>query len=209
MFRRLSAAALALVLTGCIHSRQAAANAETLPEPDELGVEDPDPEKDQAGPEFCNPAGKQGEALRTCFEHNESLYSEFADEAKAREPWYNFTPDSWAMSAEVDPKYVLTVVKPDEAVKVLEAAPLVELDGPAVAYYTGKAAAFPGLKAYLVRGLMYFKNTGAFSVFQKGQAIFVRHDSTGDSTPAETRSAVVVFLAHRPNAIYVDCQVAE
>jgi hypothetical protein len=201
---------LAAGLGGCIHNKassgdKSAAEDELLPE---VSVEDPDPEKDGAGPAFCNPTGKQGEDLRRCNEANAALDKSFDDEAKKREPWFNFTPDSWEGSKELDQKFVASVVKEDEAVKRLEAAPLVELSGTEAQYFTGKAA-LPGVKPYLVRALMYFKETGNFAVFEKDQAIYVRHDSLGNATPSERRSAVVVYLAYKPKQVYVDCQVAE
>ncbi len=189
--------------SGCVSDKS---HEGSLPE---LDVQDPDPEKDKAGPDFCNPTGKTGAELTKCYEHNEGLYKEFDEEAKEREPWFNFPPDSWMESKELDEKYVLNVTAEAEAVKRLEAAPLVELAAADVQHFTGKPAAFPGKKPFLVRGLVYFKDTGTFTVFEKDQSIYVRHDSTGATTPPEKRSAVVVFLGQKPKDVFVDCQVAE
>jgi hypothetical protein len=181
-----------------------------LASPEELGVEDPDPEEETVDqPAFCNPTGKKGEDLRKCYEHNETLYKDFDEEAKKREPWFNFTPDSWAQSPEVDAKHVFPVVHEAEAIKRLEAVPLVELTAQEVQRFTGKAPLGGALKPYLVRGLVYFRQTGAFAVFQKNGNILVRHDSIGGSTPPESRSAVVVYLDFKPKEVYVDCGVAE
>ncbi len=190
--------------TGCVSTEKSDPNA--LPE---LDVQDPDPEKDKGGPQFCNPTGKSGDELKKCYEHNEQIYGEFDAEAKQREPWFNFTPESWVTSKELDPKFIFNVTQEAEAVKKLETAPFVELSASDVQHYTGKAASFPGAKPYLLRGLIYFKDTGSFSVFEKDESVYVRHDSLGSSTPKETRSAVVVFLAFKPKTVYVDCQVAE
>ncbi len=190
--------------TGCVSTEKSDPNA--LPE---LDVQDPDPEQDKGGPQFCNPTGKSGDELKTCYEHNEQIYGEFDAEAKKREPWFNFTPESWVTSKELDPKFILNVTQEAEAVTKLEAAPFLELSASDVQHFTGKAASFPGTKPYLLRGLIYFKDTGSFSVFEKDESVYVRHDSLGSSTPQETRSAVVAFLAFKPKIVYVDCQVAE
>lgn len=175
----------------------------------DLDVEDPDPDQDTDLPKFCNPTGKQGDDLKKCYEQNESLYKEFDDEAKKREPWFNFTPDSWASSEEIDSKHVLKVVKEPEAVAKLEGAPIVELTPTEVEFFAGKQTTFPGLKPFLVRGLLYFRDTGAFAVYTKEEAILVHHDSHGATTPNETRSAVVVFLTQKPKDVFVDCGVGE
>jgi hypothetical protein len=46
-------------------------------------------------------------------------------------------------------------------------------------------------------------------VYEKNHAILVRHDSLGEDTPRETRSAVVVLLTEAPQTVYVDCEVSE
>lgn len=207
MLHRLSPLLFALPLLGtgaCVSAEKSDPNA--LPE---IDVEDPDPEKDKGGPEFCNPTGKTGADLKKCYEHNEQIYGQFEAEAKEREPWFNFTPESWMTSTEVDPKFVFNVTQDDEAVKKLEAQPFYELTAAEAQHFTGKAASFPGTKPYLLRGLMYYKETGSFSVFEKDGSVFVRHDSLGGSTPKETRAAVVAFLPFKPKVVYVDCQVAE
>jgi len=212
--RRPSALVLAALacpwLVSCMATN--VSHPDSLPDPAVIAAaEDPDPaaDVDQDEPQFCNPSGKQGVALAQCNEHNEALNQSFDEAAKQREPWFNFIPDNWVSSQELDAKYVVPVVKQAEAVKELEKTPLVQLTSPEVEYYTGKKESFPGLQAYLVRGLMYFQQTGSFSVFEKGEAIFVRHDSTGDLTPDEKRTGVVVFLSFKPKDIYVDCQVSE
>jgi len=212
--RRLDALVLAALacpwLAGCMATN--ASHPETLPDPAVIAAaEDPDPATDtgQDEPQFCNPSGKQGAELAQCNKHNEALNQSFDEAAKQREPWFNFTPDSWVSSQELDAKYVVPVVRQAEAVKELEKTPLIALTSPEVEYYTGKKESFPGLQAYLVRGLMYFQQTGSFSVFEKGEAIFVRHDSIGDLTPDEKRTGVVVFLSFKPKDVYVDCQVAD
>jgi hypothetical protein len=189
---------------GCVAKHEPSATEDALPEVD---VEDPDPDKDTDSPKFCNPAGKQGAELDKCLEFNETFYKKFDDDAKKREPWFNFTPDSWASVDELDEKYVLKVIAETEAVQRLEKAPYVELSPGDVERFTGHAAAFAGMKPFLVRGLLYHRATGAFSVFEKDQSILVRHDSIGDETIKETRSAVVVFLSAAPKTVYVDCGV--
>lgn len=200
----------ALLAAGCVSGHK---NNAMDGELQAVDVEDPDPEKDKAGPQFCNPTGKAGVELQKCYEHNETLYKSFDEEAKKREPWYNFTPDSWVTSKEIDPKYVEPVVKEDEAVKKLEASPLIELSAQDAKYFGGKEVQFPGMKPYLVRGLMFYKDSGAFEVFEKDQAIYVRHDSLGDEKAkgalTERRTAVILWLPYKPKQVYVDCQVSE
>lgn len=173
---------------------------------EDLGVEDPDP-TDEAGPEFCNPRGKEGEELRKCFEHNDAIYRVFEDEAKQREPWFNFTRDSWVQSPEIDSKFVLPVIKEKDAVQKLKKQALVELSPAEAEQLTGKPALTGSLKPYLVRALLYHRENGVFTVFRKGESILVRHDSRGESQPSETRSALVVYLDFQPKEIYVDCGV--
>lgn len=175
------------------------------------GIRDPDPDEDSRSgqPQFCNVTGKTGADREACVAHNRSLYQSFNDEAKKREPWFNFAPDGWAQSPEVPDDKVLAVVKETEAVQKLDQVPFVELKPADVTHYTGKGAQFPGLKPYLVRALVYFKNTGTFHVYQKDQAILVQHDSLGPDAPPEQRSAVVVFLASAPQNVYVDCGLLE
>ena len=190
-------------LAGCVTT-----GSKTLADYPDVDVEDPDPEKD-LGPHFCNPTGKSGDELKRCHEHNEAIYKDFDEEAKQREPWFNFTPDSWVDSREVAPQFVWKVTDEAAALPRLERAPLVELTAAELQHLTGKGPAPADRKAYLVRGLIYYRETGAFSVFEKDHAILVRHDSLGEATPKETRSALVVLLPYKPAKVYVDCQVSE
>src|SRR5690348_12341517 len=97
-------ASLLVPVTGCIHQHRSAGApegvADELPEPAQLADQDPDPATDPGGPQFCNPAGKQGAELKKCLASNDSVSRSFADEAKKREPWFNFAPDSWVTSTE-------------------------------------------------------------------------------------------------------------
>lgn len=192
------------VLNGCMTAQNHA--PDELASVEELGVEDPDP-NEPAGPEFCNPRGKEGEDLRKCFEHNDAIYRGFEDEAKQREPWFNFTRDSWVQSPEIDSKFVVPVVQEDEAVKRLEKQALIELSPAEAEHLTSKPAPTGNVKPYLVRALLYYRENGIFAVFRKGDSILVRHDSRGASQPSETRSALVVYLDFKPKEIYVDCGV--
>lgn len=195
--------AVAFTLVSCVTSSKTKTNSSGVE------VTYPDPDDDKDVPKFCNPTGKKGDTLKQCYEQNETLYKTFDDEAKQREPWFNFAPDNWADSNELDSRLVYSVKNDGEAVKRLETVPFVGLTESEVEAISGIKAAIAGHKPYLVRALYYFKETGTFSVFEKSGAILVRHDSIGASTPKEVRSAVVVFLKDVPKAVYVDCQVAE
>ena len=205
---RLSAwAAMILVASvGCKHGEPASATAAADTEAD------PDPTADAQAdlPAFCNPTGRQGPDLQQCLAKNAAIYRTFDDDAKKREPWYNFPVDSWVDSREVDQAQVLPVAaREGEAVKRLEQAPLVELTASEAQAFTGKADSPKGLKPYLVRGLYLFRDTGGFTVFTKEQAILIRHDSVGSASPKEHRTAVVVYLGFKPKSVFVDCHVAE
>lgn len=169
----------------------------------------PDPEGDKDVPEFCNPTGKKGDVLKECFERNESLYKTFEDDAKQREPWFNFAPDNWVDSVELDTRLVYGVINNEDAVKRLETKTIIELSDLEVEAISGVKAVVEGYKPYLVRALYYFKETGTYSIFEKSDAILVRHDSIGATTPIEIRSAVIVFLKTVPKTVYIDCQVTE
>jgi hypothetical protein len=169
----------------------------------------PDPEDDKDTPAFCNPTGKKGPDLVKCYEINEAIYQSVNDEAEKREPWFNFAPDNWAESTELDPSLIYIVLKPDEVLARLEQNEFLEIDALEVEKLSGKKPMTADLRPYLVRGLAYFEQTGSFSVFEKAEAILVRHDSTGTTIPAEKRTALIVFLATEPKAVYVDCQVTE
>ncbi len=176
------------------------------------GITDPDPEadaKEGGQPDFCNVSAKTGPDRDQCVAHNRALYHSFNDDAKKREPWFNFAPDGWAQSDELDEHMVIPVVRDQEAVQKLDKAPFAELEPADVQHYTGKAAQFAARKPYLVRALIYFKETGTFHVYQKDQAILIQHDSLGLDAPAESRSAVVVFLSLPPRNVYVDCGLLE
>ena len=186
---------LAAALTGCVTGSNE--------------FEDPNPDTDRGGPQFCNPTGKTGAALTACKAQNLSLYKNFDDEAKKREPWFDFAPDGWAAAKEVDNVLVMAVVREDEARAKLEAAAFVALTPTDVEFYTGKRAETADRSPYLVRGLRYYKNTGVFKVYEKDRAILVQHDSEGLEVPDETRSAVVVLLKSPPTHVYVQCGVVE
>jgi hypothetical protein len=192
-----------VILCGCVSGGSKKTN--------DSGVEltYPDPDDDKNTPAFCNPTGKKGPELVKCYEVNEAIYQAVNDEAKKREPWFNFAPDNWVESTELDPGLIYAVVKLDEAIVRLEQTELIELDALQVEKLSGKKPVATDLKPYLVRGLAYFEQTGSFSVFEKGEAILVRHDSTGATIPDEKRTALIVFLANKPKAVYVDCQVTE
>lgn len=178
-------------------------------EPSAVSFHDPDPDNDPDAPQLCNPTGKTGVELASCQEHNNAYFGQFEAEAKKREPWFNFPQDSWLDSNQVDAKYLALPLQESEAITRLEAAPFIELSPADVRYFTGTETSFPGRKAYLVRGLLYAKNGGVFSVFEKNSSIYVRHEVEGASAQAETRSAVIVWLPQRPPNLYVDCQVTE
>ena len=169
----------------------------------------PDPDDDKDAPKFCNPTGKKGQDLIKCYEFNDNIYQSFNDEAKKREPWFNFAPDNWVDGAELDPSRIVAVTKVEEAVAKLETVSFVEISLLEVEQLTGQKASVEELKPFLVRSLVYFDDTGNFSVFEKNGSILVRHDSIGTTIPAEKRSGLVVFLATPPKEVYVDCQVAE
>lgn len=200
-----------VLLPACVHGKgDSQAQVDAVTPVSELDITDPDPaEHDDKTPPFCNPNSKQGDELRKCYEHNDSLYKGFEDEAKKREPWFNFASDSWLQAKEVEGQFVLPVIKEDEAVAKLANEAVVELSPAEAQTYSGKAATFPGRKPYLVRALLYFRDTGSFSVFEKDQAIFIRHDSIGTSNPGEKRTAVVAYLTFKPKQVYVDCQMTE
>ncbi|MBM4251105.1 MAG: hypothetical protein FJ146_03980 [Deltaproteobacteria bacterium] len=195
---------LASIILSCTHPKSD--DSGKIASASELGVVDPDPSR-YSGPEFCNPTGRQGNDLKRCLDQNEGLYKEFAEEAKRREPWFNFAGEGWVESQELDDKYVIAVQDPAVAVKKLEQSSVVELTVPEVNQITGRSTDFAGRKPYLVRALMYHKDSGRFAVFEKGQDIFVRHDSTGPASQKEHRTAVVLFLPFKPVNIFIDCQV--
>lgn len=203
---------MGMQLAACAQ-KKANSDAESVPSPDALGVVDPDPdaEVDAQASKLCNPTGKSGEALSKCYEQNETVYKQFDEDAKKREPWFSFPSDSWAESQELDPKLIVKLAPQHEpaAVKRLENEPAVELSESEVAQLTGKAEKVAGLKPYLVRGLFYFRDTGNFAVYRKSGAILVQHDSVGTTMPRENRSGVVVYLPEKPKQIFVDCSVTE
>jgi hypothetical protein len=169
----------------------------------------PDPDDDKDAPKFCNPTGKKGQELINCYEFNDKIYQSVNDEAKKREPWFNFATDNWVDGTELDPSRLFAVTKVEEAVAKLETVSFVEISLLEVEQLTGQKASVKELKPYLLRSLVYFDDTGSFSVFEKNGSILVRHDSIGTTIPAEKRTGLVVFLATPPKEVYVDCQVAE
>jgi hypothetical protein len=197
---------LFFALYGCTHTK--ADDNQAVPPVAELGIVDPDPSRDK-GPEFCNPSGRLGDDLKRCHQQNESLYKEFAEEAKRREPWFNFAGDGWLQSQELDGKFVVPVVSESLAIAKLEKAQIIELNDKEAEAFTGKTAQIAGRKPYLIRALMYYKENGHFAVFEKGQEIFVRHDSTGAATQHEQRTALVVYLTFKPTNVFIDCQIVE
>jgi hypothetical protein len=61
-----------------------------------------------------------------------------------------------------------------------------------------------------VRALFYYKESGEFSVFKKGSALLVQHDSIGSAdSPKEQRTGLVVYLDAAPSPVYVDCSLAD
>lgn len=193
-FIRIFAVLLALAATACV-----------------TGASRPNPgEPDESTPDYCNvalaPAGAEHDK---CVAHNRALNESFNNDAKQREPWFNFAPDGWAQSDELEERYVVPVTHDEEATAALEKAAFLALSPADVLRFTGKEAAFAGRQAFLVRALVYFKQTGSFHVFQKDESILVQHDSVGVDLPAETRAAVVVFLPQAPRNVYVDCGLLE
>ena len=169
----------------------------------------PDPADDKDTPKFCNPTGKKGPELIKCYEFNDAIYQSVDDEAKKREPWFNFAPDNWVDGTELDPRRIFAVKKVEQAVARLESVPFVEISMAEVEQLSGQKPDIEGLKSFLVRSLVYFEETGNYSVFEKNGSILVRHDSIGTTIPAEKRTGLIVFLANPPKAVYVDCQVTE
>lgn len=195
----LGAALCGAGLTGCV----TASKEGELPK-----IQTPDDNDD--APQFCNPQGKTGAALKACIDQNEALYKEFDEEAKTREPWFNFTPDSWTDSQQVDAAQVQQVLNESEAVKRLEQKSFVELSSDDYEMLMGKKGTSTTAKPYLVRALYYFKESGEFTVFRKGSALLVQHDSIGSTdSPKEHRTGLIVFLDAAPTQVYVDCSLAD
>jgi hypothetical protein len=197
----LASTVLSCLLTGCVSTRERGDSPVT--------IRDPDPDNDLEAPNLCNPTGKTGAELVKCQEQNNQYFSQFEEEAKKREPWFNFPPDSWLDSTELDSKYVMSPSQEADAVKWLEKAPFVELSSADVKNLTGKATSVPGRKAYLVRSLLYAKDGGAFNVFEKNASVYVRHEVEGITPQTERRSALILWLPFMPKNLYVDCQVIE
>ncbi len=171
-----------------------------------------DPSADDDGkdaPQFCNETGKKGDELAKCREQNRSIGAAYEEDAKKREPWYAFPAASWASAPEVPEDRVVPVKKEREAVAKLDQAAFAPLSTTELEFYTGGRAVPAGLQPFLVRGLLFYRQTGAFRVFQNDGAIFVKHDSLGHDATSETRSAVVVFLPQAPKHVYVDCSLIE
>jgi hypothetical protein len=189
------------LLTGCVSTRERGDSPVT--------IRDPDPDNDLDAPNLCNPTGKTGAELTKCHEQNNTYFSQFEEEAKKREPWFNFPPDSWLDSAELDSKYVVPPSQEAAAVKRLEKTPFVELSPADVQDLMGKAMSIPGRKPFLVRGLLYAKDGGAFNVFEKNASVYVRHEVEGITPQSERRSALILWLPYTPKNLYVDCQVIE
>lgn len=197
---------LALVImgslsTGCISTKGGGESS--------VAIKDPDPDNDPDAPNLCNPTGKTGAELAKCQEQNNAYFAQFEEEAKKREPWFNFPQDSWVDSTELDRKYVHSPARESEAVKRLEKAPFVELSPSEIRELAGKEMSVPGRKAYLVRGLSYAKDGGAFNVFEKNSSVYVRHEVEGVNPHTERRSALILWLPYTPKNLYVDCQVIE
>lgn len=192
---------LVILTVSCISAQKTRTNSS--------GVEVTYPDQDVTSPAFCNPTGKKGVELQKCYEFNQTLYKEVEVAAEQREPWFNFPAESWVDSNEVDAKRIFTVVDENEAVRRLENIPFVELAAGEAETLSGSKFRLEGHKPYLVRGLYYFRETGGFTLFTKGDALLVQHDSSGSTTPKEQRTGVIVWLASEPSAVYVDCQITE
>lgn len=197
----LSAAWIGFVTSGCVSTSGSGESS--------LAIKDPDPENDPDAPNLCNPAGKTGAELAKCQEKNNAYFAQFEEEAKKREPWFNFPQDSWLDSTEIDSRYVISPTRESEAITRLEKAPFVELSQSDIRELTGKDMSVPGRKAYLVRGLLYAKDKGAFNVFEKNSSVYVRHEVEGVNPQTEKRSALILWLPYTPKNLYVDCQVIE
>jgi hypothetical protein len=178
-------------------------------EDSQVAVRDPDPDNDLDAPNLCNPTGKSGAELAKCQDQNNAYFAQFEEEAKKREPWFNFPQESWLDSTELDSKYVVSPVRESEAVKRLEKTPFVELSQVDIKELTGKEISVPGRRAYLVRGLLYAKDGGAFNVFEKNSSVYVRHEVEGVNPQTESRSALILWLPYTPKNLYVDCQVID
>ncbi len=202
-----------LTAAACHTTKQPHASEELESDPRILAAHDPDPDNDK-GPEFCNPAGKAGAALQACHAHNDAIYKEFENDAKAREPWFNFPPDSWADSKEVPTAHIVTVPagpNSEAAVERLAKEAIIELDNDSAAKMAGRPApaGVTGQRPFLLRGLVYLRENGSFRVYEKGQAVLVRHDSSGDPTTTESRAPIIVYLPFKPSELFVDCQIGD
>jgi hypothetical protein len=196
-----SAAWFGFVTTGCVSTSNSSDNS--------IAIKDPDPDNDPDAPNLCNPSGKTGAELAKCQEKNNAYFAQFEEEAKKREPWFNFPQDSWLDSTEIDSRYVISPARESEAVNRLEKSSFVELSQIEVRELTGKDMSVPGRKAWLVRGLLYAKDRGAFNVFEKNSSVYVRHEVEGVNPQTEKRSALILWLPYTPKNLYVDCQVIE
>jgi hypothetical protein len=75
------------------------------------------------------------------------------------------------------------------------------------AEYTRKLSS--DLRAYLVKGQVYFEGTGGFSVTLEGEVLDVHHSCLGRSTPPKKAVAVLVFLERDIKAVRVSASIAE
>jgi len=65
------------------------------------------------------------------------------------------------------------------------------------------------LKPYLVRAVVLWEGTGAFSGYWKESALWIHHGCLGRSPAPMKRRPLVVFLEKKPTAVFNDVSMAE
>lgn len=109
------------------------------------------------------------------------------------------------------PHLAFTQVLPSEelgAVSLLEKSALIEISPSEARQFVGEALGKGEGKIYLVRGLYYHHQTGAFRITGDGTRLFVHHGSLGREAPIH-KTAIAVRLRVAPSDIYVWASLAE
>jgi hypothetical protein len=94
------------------------------------------------------------------------------------------------------------------ATRQLAEASFVPLSDSETEFYSGFRGAAGPKRPFLVRAVFGHQGTGAYSVFRRGDDLFVRHSSLGHSSPSH-KGALVVTLDFTPREIYTFMSIAE
>ena len=129
-----------------------------------------------------------------------------------KDSWYH-EPDETGLTPWDWNEIKYYEIKPNlqnEAQAILKDSQIIEISNKELIYFSDQPIQISGSKKmYLVRGVFLNEGTGSFSIYSKGNQLWVYHGSLGHNPVPMKRKALVIALNQKPVEIFITCMMDE